>query len=290
MLWKGILMALTITTNLQSLMVQKNLTSATNALNTAMEQMTTGYKINHAGDNAAGFSIANNWVTKLGSIDIATDNAAMGSDLLTTAEENYDLITSHLQRVRDLTEQAANGTYGSSSMNAIIAEINSRLEEITRISKNAEYNGISLMKEDPTAINLQVGIENSPNSVITLAASLFDKATATALLGIASIDKYTEGWTTPGTDIASKLTVVDTAINNVSTRVTNIGASQNRVSSATSALSVQNQNITSSLSTIRDTDVAAVSSQYIQAQILQQASATLLATANQSPSVALNLI
>lgn len=284
-------MALTITTNLQSLLVQKNLNSATNALNAAIERMTTGYKINHAGDNAAGFSIANNWVTKLGSIDIASDNAAMGSDLLSTAEENYDLITSHLQRVRDLTEQAANGTYGETSMNAIIAEINSRLEEVTRISKNAEYNGISLMKEGAAAIKLQVGIANDPNSVITLAGSLFEKATATALLGnLASIDKFTEGWTTPGTDIASKLTVVDTAINNISTRVTNIGAAQNRVSSAASALTVQSENITSSLSTIRDADVAAVSSQYIQAQILQQASATLLATANQAPSVALNLI
>ncbi len=283
-------MALTITTNLQSLLVQKNLSSATNALNTAIERMTTGYKINHAGDDAAGFSIANNWVTKLGSIDIASDNAAMGSDMLTTAEENYSLITSHLQRVRDLTEQAANGTYGSASINAIVTEINARLDEISRISANTEYNGISLMKENPTAIKLQIGIKNDANSVITLASSLFAKATATALLGIASIDKFTENWTVAGTDIASKLTVVDNAINNISARVTNIGAAQNRVSSAASALTVQSENITSSLSTIRDADIAAVSSQYIQAQILQQASATLLATANQSPSVALNLL
>ena len=103
-------MALTINTNMSSLIVQKNLSSATTSLNNAIERMTTGYKINHAKDNAAGFSIANNWKTKLGSLDIASENASMGADMLKTAEENYSLITEHLQRVRDLTEQAANGT------------------------------------------------------------------------------------------------------------------------------------------------------------------------------------
>ena len=106
-------MALTINTNLSSLIVQKNLSSATTSFNNAIERMTTGYKINHAKDNAAGFSIAESWKTKIGSLDIASENASMGADLLKTAEENYSLVTEHLQRVRDLKEQAANGTYGS---------------------------------------------------------------------------------------------------------------------------------------------------------------------------------
>ena len=104
-------MALTINTNISSLIAQRNLQSATNSLNTSIERMTTGYKINHAADNAAGYSISNMWVTQLGSLDIAMDTAATGSDMLTTAEETYGLLTGHLQRVRDLTEQAANGTY-----------------------------------------------------------------------------------------------------------------------------------------------------------------------------------
>ena len=90
-------MALTVTTNLSSLIVQKNLNTATNSLNTAIERMTTGYKVNHAKDNAAGYSISDSWKTKLGSIDVASQNAAMGLDLLQTAEENYTLISSHLQ-------------------------------------------------------------------------------------------------------------------------------------------------------------------------------------------------
>ena len=130
-------MTLTINTNLSSLIVQKNLSSATTSLNSAIERMSTGYKINNAKDNAAGYSIATNWKTKLSSLDIASENASMGADLLKTAEENYSLITSHLQRVRDLTEQAANGTYGSDSLKAISSEMTARLNEIDRISKNA---------------------------------------------------------------------------------------------------------------------------------------------------------
>ena len=283
-------MALTIKTNMQSLLVQQNLSVATNALNTAMKRLTTGYKINSASDNAAGISIANNWVTQLGSMDIATENTAMGNDMLATAENSYDLITKHLQRVRDLTEQAANGTYGSQSINAIVSEITARLNEIDRISNNANYNGIDLMKNKDTDIRLQVGINNDTNSAIYLSKDLFADANASALLGV-SIANYTANWTTStSAQIAAKLDTVDAAINNISDRVTAIGAAQNRVQSAASELTIQSTNVTSSLSTIRDTDVAEVSSKYIQAQILQQASATLLATANQSPSIALNLL
>ena len=123
-------MALTINTNISSLVAQRNLASATSSLNAAIERMTTGYKINHASDNAAGYSIARNWETQLGSLDVAADNAATGADMLTTLEDTYTLLTDHCQRVRDLTEQAANGTYGTQSLNAIKSEITARLQEI----------------------------------------------------------------------------------------------------------------------------------------------------------------
>ena len=129
-------MALTINTNISSLVAQQNLNKATSSLKQAIERMTTGYKINHAGDNAAGYSIARNWETQLGSLDVAADNAATGADMMSTLEDTYALVSSHLQRVRDLTEQAANGTYGSDSLKAIESEITARLEEINRISAN----------------------------------------------------------------------------------------------------------------------------------------------------------
>lgn len=332
-------MALTINTNISSLVAQRNLNNATNSLNTAIERLTTGYTINHAKDNAAGYSISKMWVTQLGSLDIAASNAATGSDMLTTAEESYGLLVNHLQRIRDLTEQAANGTYGSQSLKAIHAEIVVRLQEVNRISANAEFNGIKLM--DGTGVgaaglNLQVGLYADENSRINLAQGLFSSANLTGLFtslasvpstgtktlleliqgakstaSVADLKANANGSIEAFAAVCSglkyngnnlilqqtekyepmqMLEFLDSAINDISDRVTKIGAAQNRITSAVSAIDVQSQNITSSLSTLRDTDVAKESSNYLQAQILQQASATLLSTANQLPSVALNLL
>ncbi len=343
-------MALTINTNVSSIIAQRNLNNATNALNTSIERMTTGYKINHAKDNAAGYSIANLWVTQLGSLDVAADNAANGSDMLTTAEDTYSLLTSHIQRVRDLTEQAANGTYGSQSLKAIQSEIEARLQEVNRIAANAEFNGIKLMaystKKDADnskvgitsrGVDLQVGLYADENSRINLDVALFSDSSLNGLFrdgsfmpknsesgqtfeqlitaaggdisdfsnkdGIDNLKAFAAAcsglkvqdgnlYLQDGKDFGAKemLAFLDAAINDISDRVTKIGAVQNRVTSAITALDVQSQNITSSLSTLRDADVAEESSNYIQSQILQQASATLLATANQLPSIALNLV
>ena len=348
-------MSLTINTNISSIITQRNLSSATNSLNTSIERMTTGYKINHAKDNAAGYSIANRWNTQISTLDVAADNAATGADLLTTAEQSYSLLTDHLQRIRDLTEQAANGTYGSSSLKAIQSEVYARLQEVDRIASNSEFNGIKLMSyiDDgnpkgtgmtSNGLNLQVGLYSDANSVINLDVSLFSSAKISALFaggsttvnktdangdpdpqtltlenaltaaggsiadlntqnGLKAFAAACSGLTFDGKDgyklmsdtkdtygASAMLGFIDNAINEISRRVTAIGAAQNRVESAVSAIDVQSQNLTSSLSTLRDTDVAEESSSYIQAQILQQASATLLATANQTPSIALNLI
>ena len=137
-----------INTNLSSLIVQSNLKTSTNGLNTAIERMTTGFKINHAKDNAAGYSISTKLSSQLSSYDVALDNASKGLDMLTTAQDSLDLITSHYQRMRDLAEQAANGTYGEDSLKAIQSEIDARKAEIERIVANTEYNGIKFFGND----------------------------------------------------------------------------------------------------------------------------------------------
>ena len=340
-------MTLTINTNLASIVAERNLDNATKSLNRSLERLSTGYTINHASDNAAGYSIADMWTTQISSLDMASDNASMGADLLTTAEQTYGLLTDHLQRIRDLTVQAANGTFGSTSLKAIQSEIHARLQEVSRIAANAEYNGIKLMSyaTDVTdvgftddGINLQVGLYADDNSIINLDVSLFKNASVSGLFasstetiqgvtlqnmidaakGEQSVAKYNSevgyaafsaacsGLKISGGDAATGFTFVlqdtddrgankmigfiDNAIEEISNRITKIGSAQNRVDSAIGAIDVQSQNLVSSLSTLRDTDVAAESSRYIQAQILQQASATLLSTANQTPSIALNLL
>lgn len=295
-------MALTINTNISSIVAQRNLANATSSLNTAIERMTTGYKINHASDNAAGYSIARNWETQLGSLDVASDNAATGADMLTTLEDTYSLLTSHLQRVRDLTEQAANGTYGSQSLKAIQSEITARLEEIDRISANCEFNGLKMMDGSMNTISLQVGLYGSADSRIDLKDELFKEANVEELFttygGEADGARDTIAQLCAGLDADGKivggqskmLDVIDKVINQISDRVTTLGAAQNRIESAVESIGVQSENITSSLSTLRDADIATESSNYIKAQILQQAAATLLSTANQTPSIALNLL
>ena len=284
-------MALTINTNLSSMIVQSNLSKATSSLNNAIERMTTGYKINHAADNAAGYSIARNWETQLGSLDVAADNAATGADMMTTLEDTYSLVSSHLQRVRDLTEQAANGTYGSDSLKAIQSEITARLDEVDRIAANCEFNGLKMMDGSMGDINLQVGLYSSPDSQITLDASLFEKGDIKSLFGEEKADVAEKcAGLKKNTAASSMLDKIDEVINEISGRVTTLGAAQNRIESAVESIGVQTENITSSLSTLRDADVAEESSNYIKAQILQQASATLSATAHQTPSIALNLL
>ena len=279
-------MTLTINTNMASLTVQHNMDKATKSLNQSIERMTTGYKINQAKDDAAGYSVMTKMDTNLRSTAVCQSNVAMGSSLLSTLENNYDIMIEHMQRIRDLTEEAANGTYGTDSLAAINAEIEARFTEIDRIAAVTEYNGKPLMTGGG-AINIQVGIDSSTNSTITLEDSLFAAATTSSLTGKTAA-QYTALITAGTTSDALK--AIDQGLTNITTRQTKIGAYQNRLDSAAEALTVQYDNLTSSLSTVRDTDVASESSNFIKAQILQQASASLLTTANQTPSIALNLI
>ena len=138
-----------INTNLSSLIVQSNLKASTNGLNTAIERMSTGFKINHAKDNAANYSINTKLSSKLSSYKIAQDNVYMGLDMVMTAMDSLDLISSHLSRMRDLAEQAANGTYGASSLQSIQSEINARSDEITRLVSNTEFNNVKLFDGEP---------------------------------------------------------------------------------------------------------------------------------------------
>ena len=282
-------MSLSLVTNVQSLKVQQNLTAATNTLNTAIERMTTGYKINCAKDDAAGYSIASQMEAKLSSYDVAANNAQIGLDMLTTTEENYTLITDHLQRIRDLTEQAANGTYSTESRAAIEAEIKSRLDEIDRVAGSAEYNGMNLMDSSLNDVNIQVGIDGTGNSRVTLEAALFGDASASTIINQGDNDTFAGACSAADT-ASAQLEHIDAAIDNISTRVTTLGAAQNRLESALDSIAVTTENLTSSLSTVKDADIATESTRYLQAQILQSAATTLLSTANQTPSIALQLI
>ena len=351
-------MAITINTNVASLIAQKSLNGATSKMNTAMERLSTGLRINSSKDDAAGSAVATKLDYKISSLAVAQDNAQMGSSLLDTEEGTLDVIQSNMTRIRDLTEQAANGTYGEDAMTAIKSEIEGRLKEITRIAGTTEFNGKKLLDGSMDAgVNLQVGIESGTDSVINLDGSLFAKTDAASLLGeykitgtgkensimvnadknVAKIGndyftvdgttleyaadqadakaKYETDGDTPAASTATYtvkdstsaadaldtiftndvtaqafLNNIDDALANVTDRKTAIGAAQQRVASAMEVANVMSTNFTSANSLIKDADIAEESSNYIKNQILQQTASSLLATANQNPQIALQLI
>ena len=286
-------MGLSLITNVMSMRCRTYLDGATESMNTAINRMASGYRINTAKDDAAGYTIAAAMGTKLSSYDIAHSNTQIGADLLSTLEQNYDLITDHLERIRELTMQASNSTYSTDSRKAIQAEVLARFNEITRVANSSEYNGFYLMDGSIEAdLSIQAGIYGNEESRIKMDQFLFDNATTTSLLGDDDLDLWANksAGLEDSFNAYDMLTIIDKAIAKVATRVTQIGALQNRLDSAISAIDVASQNLTSSVSTIRDADVATESTAYIQAQILQTASATLLQTANQTPAIALELV
>ena len=291
-------MAITVNTNMAALTAQSSLNKSTTKMNTAMERMTTGYRINSSKDDAAGMAVANKLNYKVSSLKVAQDNGQMGASLLDTAEGVLGVMKDNLVRIRDLTEQAANGTYGTDAMKAIKTEVGARLAEISRMANSSEFNGRVLFSEDTKTgitsdINLQVGITSAGESVITLDKALFAKATATALFNGTNITNTKAGLDTIYKDDSSArdfLTKIDTALADITNRTTQIGGFQQRILSAIESAGVMETNLTSAASLIQDADIAEESSNYIKNQILQQTSASLLATANQAPSIAMNLV
>ena len=180
--------SITINTNLASLTAQRNLSAATSSMNTAMERLTTGYRINSGKDDAAGSAVSRLMEAQISAYDVAESNTTMGLSLLDTAEGVLDIVGSYVQRIRDLTEQAANGTYGTASMQAIRTEVQQRMLEINRLCSVIDFNGIQLLDGTSTAartkagINLQVGNNAGGANVINLDYSLFESAKFSALI------------------------------------------------------------------------------------------------------------
>ena len=279
-------MAITVNTNMAALAAQNALNKSTNKMNTAMERMTTGYKINSSKDDAAGLAVSNKLEYKVSSLKVAQNNAQMGASMLDTMEGVMTTINDNLTRIRDLTEQAANGTYGSDALTAITTEVNARIAEIDRIANSAEFNGKKILDGSTKSVTLQVGINGDANSQITLDASVFQSAKKDDL-GLTDVN-----WAKKDGDATARayLETVDKAIEKITNAKTAIGGKQAAITSAMESAQVMQTNLTSANSLIKDADIAEESSNYIKNQILQQTSASLLATANQAPSIALNLV
>lgn len=284
-------MAIIVNTNISSLVSQRNLTNATNSLNSALQRMSTGYKINSAKDDAAGLYIATNLDTQIRGSKVAQSNVETGNNLLTVAEGDLDVIKTNLQRIRDLAVQASNGVYSDESMQAMEDEVTARAAEITRVATASKFNGLELLSGKDLGqdgLRLQVGAnaEEAQNALM-IDADVFAASDANKLgLGTNAIKEAFAS----ATAAAAFITTLDTALENINTRKSQIGAYQNRLESAATSLVTNIENSSAAKSTIMDADIAEESSNYTKASILQQTSAALLTQANQLPSLALQLI
>jgi len=281
-------MGIVVNTNVSSILVQRSLGSATGEISRSLEKLSTGFKINRAADDAAGLVISESLRSQARGAAQASSNAQTGVNLLQTAEADLGIVQENLQRIRDLTVQASNGTYGTTERTAIFSEVSARTQEIDRIAKSSAFNAIKLLDGSNTALVLQIG-SNSAASLNSLSIGGPLSKSTSSVLGLGTSAEVSTAFATAAA-AASFLSRIDSAISTVSTRRSEIGSLQNRLDSAIKSLAIKQENMLSADSRIRDTDVSKEAANLTKNQILQQASASLLAQANQSPQIALSLL
>ncbi len=244
------------------------------------EKLSSGYKVNRAADNAAGLTISEKMRGQIRGLDQASTNAQDGISLIQTAEGALAETESILQRMRELTVQAANDTNVTADRDAIKEELTSLQAEITRIGEQSEFNTMKLLSGGFTAKNLQVGANT--NQKISIAIS----AMTASGLNVASIDKAV----TTFSAATAQISIVQSAIDTVSTKRSYLGAIQNRLEHTISNADNTSENLQSAESRIRDVDMAEEMVKYSKDSILQQAGQSMLAQANQATQGVLSLL
>lgn len=244
----------------------------------SLQKLSTGYRINSASDDAAGLSISESLLSQIRSMEQNIRNSQDGYSLLSIADGATSTITENLQRIRELTVQAANGTMSTSERNAIAAEINQRQADINRIADTTTFNGVNLLNASaPTQLNLQVGPNGTAQDVLDIAPALGNaRATALGLTATLSLPN--------GTAATNYLTKIDAALSTINTKRSNIGAMQNRIDSVVNNLSVTSINMAAANSRIRDTDIAAETAKFVRYQLIQQFDVSLMSQLNSSTS------
>ena len=308
-------MGIYVNTNINSLIAQRSLTSATSNMQNAITRLSTGLRVNHAGDDAAGLCVAQGLETLIRGNSRAKLNIQDGLNMMYIAEGGMEGVTEDLQRIRELCVQVASDIYSPEQKQTLMNEIQQRLEDIDVIANTTSFNGVVLTNgTNPEKMTIQSGSGwDEVNNSIDIAPALTNMLTSVlgVKLNIVSIDEavdttvsvgnmtYTEGGVA-GTKINGSnwdsdmvrdyIRKLDDAINLIAENRSSLGAYQNRLTSASNNLTIMNENYEQSKSQIMDADMAEESANMVKYQVLQQTSATMLAQANQIPSIALTLL
>ena len=260
---------------------------ATNNLHKALKQAKLSESIKDIATINQQSPVADDKVdTQLNAISVAQDNVAIGSGMLSTADSNFDVISTQFNRIKTFVKEMESGKISDSVGRAKIQEA---FEAIDIIAKGTEFNGTKLLDGNDEEVKLQIGTDKSNDSKISIGSEIFLDSKSEALVGM-SKDDFISLMSDKENGYSKIYEALNSASETISARRTNIAKVQNKLDATADSLDVQYANITSSMSTIKDADVASSSAENIKSQILSQASASLVSVANQSPSTAINLI
>jgi flagellin len=268
-------MALSVNSNIASLNSQRQLSKSTSELGTSYERLSSGKRINSAKDDAAGLQISSRLTAQINGLNQGSRNANDGISLAQTAEGALDEVTNTLQRMRTLAVQSANGSNSTADRTALDTEFTQLEEEIKRISSQTSFGGVKLLDGNYDE-NFQVGANANQTISVSITQDFAAVGTANGV----------------STETAAQLaiTALDTAIATTTKVRSDLGSKQNRFSSAIRSNDNTAQNVSASRSRIEDTDYAKESAMLARNSVLQQASSSMLAQANQQPQIALSLL
>ena len=271
-----------INTNIAAMNTYSRLTAANTAKTNSLAKLSSGSRINKAGDDAAGLAISEKMKAQIGGLTQAKRNAQDGISLVQTAEGALNESHSILERMRDLTVQGKNGTLTDEDRASINKELSALHTELTRISTDTEFNTKKLLNKKDNAFTFQIGANKAQTIAVTI-----QNMGGKSLLEV-DADKFTLG--TDGANADKMLTTIDNAIKTVSDQRATLGAVQNRLEHTINNLTATNENLSDANSRIRDVDMAEEMMTFTKSNILSQAATSMLAQANAMPNSVLNLL
>jgi flagellin len=283
-----------INNNISAMNTYSRLTSAQGAQSKSLEKLSSGLRINRAGDDAAGLAISEKMRGQIGGLNQAVRNAQDGISLIQTAEGALNETHSILNRMRELAVQSANDTNTGTDRAEIQKEVNELASEITRISNDTEFNTKNLLDGVGATFNFQIGANSSQK--VTMTIKEMDAFSLGVATGAKAADASTPATVTAGINIETyaaadtAITAIDAAIGKVSSERSMLGATQNRLEHTINNLTTTSENLSAAESRVRDVDMAKEMMEFTKNNILNQASTAMLAQANQMPQGVLQLL
>lgn len=280
--------SMVINTNIASLTSQKFLTRTNDSLQTSMERLSSGLRVNSAKDDAAGLAISDRMTSQIRGMTVAMRNANDGISMAQTAEAGMGTLTETLQRMRDLSVQAANrAAVSSDDRQKLQTEFRQLGNELQRIIQNTEFNGKKILNGSLIGANFQIGANTAADNQISVTVSNLAKVNSlSALFGT----KLSIGSMATSNNVRSAINAIDTAIRKIDIFRSTLGAIQNRFSTTIANLQSSIENQSAARSRILDADFAAETANLSRSQILQQAGTAMLAQANQTTQGVLQLL